>query len=434
LSGPGAEVDSPTGFVRVVTGRIARNLSWLVVGDAVVKGGLLAAFALIAHGLGPEGLGLFTVAIGVVLVTVPLFALGQVEVLVREVAARPASARALVASAWRTRRRMLAVAVPLAVAIILTLRDAELRWALLAFLPYTVFRVETFTRSAVFKGLDRMEVEVEARSIELAVALVGTGAVAVAHLPAWTLGLVFSAGALSGLARILRRHRELPGPPAAKPPDARASTALLRHHGWQFLAMSVLFQLLLRSDTLLMEALGLAREEIGRYGAASMTTWAVLAMPQLGALALYPTLSRMAVQRRETRTAATVALLVGTSFGAVAAALLVLFRRPLVDLAFGRDFVPTADLLSTLAWALPGASASMLLGPFLAAWHAQARWLAWLVPTYALSVALALSWIPEHGASGAAWAAVVAHSFGALGNAALALNAGYSGSAKSSLR
>ena len=342
--------------------------------------------------------------------------------LVRETASRPGRARELLAASRRIRLRFLAAVGPLAVVSLALLDDAGLRWTLASFLPYAALRVETFTRSAVFKGLDRMDVEVSARALELAIALAGTAAVVAAGAPPWGIGLAFTAGAAAALAWVLHRQRELPA--------GEGGTAIGRavHGVWTaglpFLGIAVLTQLLLRLDALLMEALGLTREEIGRYGAAAVTTWAALAVPQLGALALYPTLSRAAARRRPATGPAAAAALAGLAIGGLAAGALTLLRRPLVRVVFGGDFAASAELLATVAWALPGASATMMVGTVLAAWHAQSRSLAWLVPTLATSVALNLAWIPELGGEGAARAAVVAHTFGALGTAALALTAG----------
>ncbi|HEX2254586.1 MAG TPA: hypothetical protein VHQ65_15055, partial [Thermoanaerobaculia bacterium] len=101
-----------------------------------------------------------------------------------------------------------------------------------------------------------------------------------------------------------------------------------------------------------------------------------------------------------------------------------LASRPLVHLVFGAGLGAAAELLTVVAWALPGAVASMLLGIVIAAWRAQRRSLAWLAATLVLALTLELAWIPGAGAAGAARAVVLAHGFGAAGNLVIALTAG----------
>ncbi|HKI86548.1 MAG TPA: hypothetical protein VKA53_07370, partial [Thermoanaerobaculia bacterium] len=79
-----------------------------------------------------------------------------------------------------------------------------------------------------------------------------------------------------------------------------------------------------------------------------------------------------------------------------------------------------AELLGRLAWALPGACASMVLGVVVAAWHRQKWGFALLCVSLALALGLNMVWIPRAGLLAAATVAVAVHSFAALGNFALA--------------
>ncbi|HYB22291.1 MAG TPA: hypothetical protein VED41_00740, partial [Solirubrobacteraceae bacterium] len=158
--------------MRQVTARVARNLAWLTGGEVVLKGALFGAGVLVARGLGPAAMGDFTVAYGAALALMLLFAAGQVEVIIREVARRPDTSGSLYRAARSWQRRIALVAAPLAAAGTLLVRQPSLRWTLAAFLPYAWLRCWLITGGAVFKGLDRMDVEVGGRGAEVVLAVV----------------------------------------------------------------------------------------------------------------------------------------------------------------------------------------------------------------------------------------------------------------------
>jgi len=209
------------------------------------------------------------------------------------------------------------------------------------------------------------------------------------------------------------------------------SRAFLLAEGWPFLALALLAQLLYRGDVFLLEILGVGRATVGHYSAAGTVVWGGLTLAQLSALALYPTLSRQAGDRsrqardrpRPTRPAL-VAGAAGALGGAILAASLAVLARPLVGMAFGPGYEAVVELLRTLAWALPGASAAMLLGTVLAAWRRQR--LALLLQGVAVLVALGadLLLIPRLGALGAARVAVGVETGLALAQLAILLGTG----------
>src|SRR5271157_2972532 len=100
--------------MRASTARVARNLAWLTGGEVVLKGALFGAGVLVARGLGPAAMGDFTIAYGAALALMLLFAAGQVEVIIREVAKRPAASGALYQAARAWQGRIALAAVPLA--------------------------------------------------------------------------------------------------------------------------------------------------------------------------------------------------------------------------------------------------------------------------------------------------------------------------------
>jgi len=404
--------------MREALGRVAGNVAWLAAGEVLLKGSVFVSAILVARGFGAAGMGTFTVAFAAALIFTQVLASGQVEVLIRETARTAGLARQLLRSSLRFQLRVGAVAVPLAVIAAALVPDAALRWAMIMFLPYAWLRARLTTIGALFKGVDRMDVEVLARGLEVAVALVVLGIVVLGGLPIWIGGLAFACGTGAGLSWLKSRLSELP-----VDSPAPATPAPVAREGAHFLGLSVAHQLAIRSDALALAGFGVASAEIGRYGVATACTWGLLGAAQLIAVALYPTVSRAAERGTlgmgwPLRLAAA-----GITLGCLLAGGIFIVRDPFVSLVFGAEYVGTARLLSITAWALPGACCSMLLGIVVASLRRQ-RWsLVWQVVVVTLSVSSLLVAIPRWGTEGCAWVVVGTQSLSAMAMLALGVEA-----------
>jgi O-antigen/teichoic acid export membrane protein len=408
--------------VRGTAARVARNVVWLGAGELALKGALFAAGVLVARGFGPPGMGAFTVAYGAALVLMQLLAGGQVEVLIRETARRPQDGRALYRRSAAYQRRLATAAIPLAAGGALLVSPGELRWTLLAFVPYALLRSRLITAGAVFKGLDRMDAEVRARALELGIALPLLAAVALAGAPVWATGVAFCGGAAGGLAWISARLRALPDEPPAE--VTQTQTQLVRE-GVPFLWLAMLQQLVGRVDNFLLAGLGVAPAAIGRYGVAGAPVQGLAAASQVVAVAGYPSLARAAAAGA-LRARLVVAIAAGGAvLGGALALLLYVAREPLVRVVFGAEYAGSVPLLAVLVWTLPAASVSMLMGTVLAATRRQ-RWpLATQTLALVASVTANLLVIPLWGAAGCAAVAVAVNSATALVMIALAAVAAY---------
>ena len=388
--------------------RVVRNAVWLGVGEAIVKGGLLLTVVIVAHVSGPSGVGTFTIAYSAALIAVLVGALGQQEVLIREVARSPDGARGLLDSSRKAQVRVTRWLVPAAAIGALLVPEAGLRLALLVFLPYAVFRAATVTRGAAFKGFDRMDVEARARGLETIVAVTLIGVVAILRWPVWTTGAAFSIGAVFGLVWIRRREGELGSGESPLGPSA------LLGEGLPFMALAVVSQLIANADRFLLELFAVPRAEIGFWGAAGTIVWALAALPQLISVALYPSFSRQAEAGGSARRVGLLAGLSGAFCGVLCAGALWLLGGPLVRLAFGAEFAPAVPLLERLALALPGAFAMTVMGSVYAAWRRQ-RQVLWILGGALLgSVALNVIWIPRIGVSAPATVAPLVYTLTAL--------------------
>jgi len=392
--------------------RVLRNAAWLGLGEVGVKSGLLLAAILVAHASGPSGMGTFTVAYSAALIAVLVGALGQQEVLIREVARSPGAAHGLLGASRLVQIRSARWLLPIAAVGALLVPEGSLRFTLLAFLPYAILRTATVTYGAAFKGFDRMDVETRARGLETAVAVTLIGVIAILRWPVWTTGAAFSIGAGLGLIWIRRRDGELGSGVSALGPSALLS------EGLPFMALAVVSQLIANADRFLLELLGVARAEIGYWGTAGIIVWAMAALPQLVSVALYPSFSRQAAAGGSPRLAGLLAGLGGAVCGLVCAGGLWILADPLVRLAFGADFAPAVPLLQRLSLALPGAFAMTVMGSVYAAWRLQRRVL-WILSGALLgSLALNVMWIPSMGVSAPATVAPLVYTLTA---AAMAL-------------
>lgn len=402
--------------MRGTAAKVARNVAWLGAGEVALKGALFTAGVLVARGFGPAGMGVFTVAYGAALVAMHLLAGGQVEVLIRETARHHDDGPTLFLRARSYQRWLVVFVVPLAVAGAMLVPVSELRWTLLAFIPYAVARGALITAGAIFKGLDRMDVEVRARALELAVALPCVAVLAFSALPVWGTGLAFTAGGTAGFVWIRSRLRELPA--AA---GGLASRSMLVREGLPFLGLSMLHQLVGRADSFLLAGLGVPQAEIGRYGVGTAPVQGAAATAQVLAVASYPSLARVAAAGTLRARLAAALAVAGAALGSGLALALFTIREPLVRIVFGPEFAGSAVLLGVLAWGLPATCASMLAGTVLAATRRQ-RWpLASQSVLLLGSVAANLVVIPRWGVAGCAAVAVSVYSVSAVVNTTLAM-------------
>jgi O-antigen/teichoic acid export membrane protein len=402
--------------LKALVGTITRNLAWLAGGEVFMKGALFVVGVLVARGLGPAAMGAFTVSYGAAVVFMLLLTAGQAEVLMREVARNPADVYALGSMARSWQGTVARFALPAAAVGALFVPVGSLRWALLAFIPYAWFRRSLITIGAAFKGLDRMEVEVAGRALELAVVVALLVPVAALRAPVWATGLAFTAGGAAGLALVATRFRRLPhGEPAG------VTRAYLAREGLSFVGLSMSAQILGRMDTFLLAAFGVAQAAIGRYGVAGAPVLGLLGAGQLVAVALYPTLARGVAQGALSRARVLTLGLAGVALGGVLAVGLVLVRGPLVRIVFGSQYLAAVPLIAILAWMLPASCAEMMLGALVAAAGRQS-WV--LVESGVLIVILGacdLVVIPRWGLTGCAVASVGAQGLGLLAMLAISM-------------
>lgn len=161
------------------------------------------------------------------------------------------------------------------------------------------------------------------------------------------------------------------------------------------------------SDMLVLGAFSDAHQ-VGLYGASYRILNQFLIAYYLLTNVLYPQLARQdAIQRRRMLRPAIFLLLF--AIGSTIAALVILFRRPLLAIIFGQPFVEAAPLLLLLACCLPlDFLVSYLSNAFLA-WNLERRVLVSSAVAAAVNVVLNLATIPRYGALAAAVNTVISY-------------------------
>jgi len=141
--------------------------------------------------------------------------------------------------------------------------------------------------------------------------------------------------------------------------------------------------------------------EVGLYGAAYRVLNQVIAAYALLMIAIYPRLARLHSADR-TRVIGAPILVPLAGAGIAIAALLALASRPILTLAFGRQFAPAAPLLFLLAWSIPFDFLTSYLSSAFIAWGMGKEILIANAIGALSNMVLNIVFIPSLGARGAA--------------------------------
>jgi len=377
----------------------------------VLKGLMLLTSVVVARGLGDQAMGLFAVGYSVALIGTNVLAFGQVEVLIRETSHSPDRLPEFLRAAETIQYWALSFLLLLAVPFGAFMTSGPLQWALLAFLPYTVVRSRLIVNAAVFKGLDRMDVEVKARAIELGMTMLVLVALVSCGAPAWIPGLAFSIGGLAALVWIQRHLRPWRSQSGG---GIQNELRYFLAEGLPFLGLGLFSQLFQRSGSVLLAILGVVAVSIGHYGAADTLVIGALTVPSILATAIYPTLSRMEEHGSSRVRLTSLVLGIAVVIGLLLSFPMAMLSNMLMRIVFGKSFVGAAPVLARLAWSLPGTCVMVLLGTLLAARCEQSRTFWVHVVFVGVLLALGFLWIPREGVMGAASALVMARSGGAV--------------------
>jgi O-antigen/teichoic acid export membrane protein len=331
----------------------ARGLSGLL---------LVAATVVLARGAGKQELGLFGLALVVGAYASVVADSGLSQYLLPALARRP---RGEWRNAWAdVVRFQMRSAVPYAlvfVALVSLVTRGEMRWTLLAVLPWWLLIRLNGTMRSFFVARDSVSAEATATVVESAITVALLSA-AVAIYPSAPLAVsTISVGALAGAAIRFRGLRALgiTGGRAQTPARALVREAL------PFNAFTVLTNLYLRIDVILLSilaserALALYQPPI-RFAVALMIVPDALASLLLGRSASRPG-DRWLHMRQEQL------LALGFPLGLALVLAAALFGRPLLGALYGADFRHAATALTLMVATVPVALLSTMNGNALTA-------------------------------------------------------------------
>jgi O-antigen/teichoic acid export membrane protein len=358
---------------------------------------LVAATVVLARGAGKEELGLFGLALVVGMYASVVADTGVSQYLVPGLARRR---RDEWPDAWADVMRFQRLsAVPYAVVyavLVSLLTHGEMRWTLLAALPWWLLIRLNGTMRSVFVAAGSVTAEATATVAESAVTLAVLAVVVAAHPSAPLAVLALSAGAVVGLAirHAGLRSLGLSGGRAHSPVRSLVREAL------PFNAFTVLTNLYLRIDVILLSilaserALALYQPPI-RFAVALMIVPDALASLLLGRSARAPGDRGLHARQEQL-------LALGFPLGLALVVGAALFGKPLLGALYGADFRHAAAALTLMTATVPLALLSTMNGNALTARGRQRTRLVCLGVAAVVAVACGIPAIDRWSYTGAA--------------------------------
>ncbi|MBP1655125.1 MAG: tuaB [Bacteroidetes bacterium] len=390
---------------------VARNSVVLFIAQIAVRLLAFIPVILLANHLGVTEYGLYSFALAFSMLFLPACDMGIDTLIVREIAARPASRAQTGRHALGLKLLLAGVAflVIAAAAVLEGSRGDRLHVLLLAG-AVTVLRTFPLTMSALFRSAQRMGIEavliVVQRLLEIAAVL----AAVIAGLNLLTLMLLLVvAGFVSSLfAFALARHHGFAVAPAF---TASSAWSLLRG-GLPFALTSLAVALTFQIGTVILGSL-LGEASVGIYRSAYNLVFALSGFSAAIAVALYPAVAEQHTENRQeavrlSARAITSTLILGFPVATGCTAL----ATPIIDTLYRADFSQAATTLRILAWWIPIMYTTTILGHILAAVNRQNLLLAISVVNAVVNVMLNLLLIPMIGHDGTAVATVATESLG----------------------
>lgn len=393
LPSPGGE--TPEQGVR----QVARNVLALLLAYGLPKVFSAAGVVVAARVLGAADFGAYGTAAAYAVILSVVSTLGMMPLLIREIAREPARAPGLMR--WAHRVKTVANAVMLLIlwagaAWILEYGDAVVAAALLLGLSYALGAYGE-NLAAWYKARERMEVWTQASALNGFV----TGALGIVLVVATSSVVWFCVAPVSGQAAALawllyRAPAELRAPRGGAGTSASLVRALLPFAA-AFLALTVYYKV-----DLLLLAHWRSAAEVGIYAAAYKFVDFLHALVLVGAVAVYPRLSRWAPEgaRRE-RWAGTRVTELALLVAVPVAGALWLARSPAIGVLFGGAYSDSVSVLGLLALAVPALTVNLLAAYVLGAAERMDRVALLYGAGIVLNVGLNAWLIPRLGARGA---------------------------------
>lgn len=367
----------------------------------------VSVVVLLGHIYGVVAVGIYGLAVSVATYMVPIIDFGLRYVGARLIARFPQSIPEIVQRIQRRRLLMAAAVLPLV-----------LLYASLARLPFEM-KVFVFVFSGIGAlyalsldwaawGREHLLLVGLAKAIVPACLLLGVlASLAAGHVFLWLASANFVGFvAQAGLFWMWWRRHLRGAVPQQDGVSDIADALAWRRTGVMGLALfgNMAFN---TSDMLILGACS-SPQQVGLYGASYRILNQVLVTYYLLTIVLYPQFARMDHTQRRDMMRPRIFLMLFVS-GALLAGLVILCRRPLLAIVFGRPFVDAAPLLLVLACCLPLDFLVSYLSNAYLAWNMERSVLVCAAFAATVNIVLNLATIPHYGAMAAAINTLIAY-------------------------
>ncbi len=379
--------------------QLFRNIFHLGSGEALARLCGIATLLFLAHRFGVVVVGVYALAQSMVQYSYPFIDFGLRHVGARLIATYPRAVQEIVGQVQRRRLRMAAALLPfLLVYAVSTKLPLELKVFLFVFAAIgTLYAVSL---DWVAWGKEQLHLVGLARSAVPVGILICVAIGRNSDRVFWwiVLGSALGNGLLGLMSWVWwRRHK-----PAE---EQEVPLAVIREAlSWRrtsVMGVAWLCNLAFNTIDTLMLGVMSTPHQVGLYSAAYRVVNQVLLTYYLLTQVLYPQLARQDQSQRVRMLRPRILLfLVGA--GVALAAALAAFRRPVLSVLFGPQFLPATLLLLLLAWAIPFDFLTSYLSNAYIAWGMEKKILLCTAIAAGSNIVLNLIWIPAYGATAAA--------------------------------
>ncbi|GIK28225.1 MAG: oligosaccharide flippase family protein [Chloroflexi bacterium] len=394
--------------MRVPVQRVARNASYLVVGQFLIQVILALNGILVARFLGDAAYGQYTAAFAFAGIFGLAFTLGVDALIVREIARSPdpdTTRESLRPAIW-----LRLIAMPLALGLVALAAtaanyDAPV-WGYILIVALTLgFNGLADLGRAVFQGLQRMQYDTLTRLFDKGIGLAAIAVLLIAGVRALdAILLALLAASAAGMIVSWGLAFRMVGRPRLGRPDG--ALALLRAAlpiGGSFALVSIYLQL----PTVVLSWF-VPDREVGLFGAANGTVSPFFMLPVALGTALLPALAQSVSNDKRTLRLHLRYTGLALVLGALVTIALLLGGHLVLGFLYGQLFIEAIPAMRIIALVIPLVFANTYLTNYLIAQRRHKRLPAAAVVTLALTIVFSVVFIQSFGFAGAALARVCA--------------------------